>query len=109
MCLRVHQFAVGDIAHFKFHCSHKECEFVFLTDPADWEAIPYIATRLPHHGIVMRQTGQALPLIRHALCQQENALTEDDINKCAKILKLAQSDTLKGNFAAIAKHFCGAS
>jgi len=107
MGLRLHQFVVDGTAAFKFDATHKECELLYVTDPSDWEAVPFIAARLPGHGVVMQQCADALPLMRHALRQEEHTLTEVDIEECTKILELERKDTVAGNFLAIAKHFCG--
>ena len=96
--LRLHECVVDGTAIFKFSTSHKECEFVYVTDPSDWVAIPWIATRFADHGIVMQQCGDALPLVRHTLRQAEHTLTDVDIQQCTEILKLAPKDTIKGNF-----------
>ena len=105
--LRLHECVVDGTAIFKFSTSHKECEFVYFTDPSDWVAIPWIATRFADHGIVMQQCGDALPLMRHTLRQAEHTLTDVDIQQCTEIIKLAPKDTIKGNFLELAKHFCG--
>ena len=51
--LRLHPFDFDGAAHFKLHASHKTCEFLYITDVLDREAIPFAAVRLPGHGIVM--------------------------------------------------------
>ena len=105
--LRLHECVVDGSGIFKFSTSHKECEFVYVTDPSDWVAIPWIATRFADHGIVMQQCGDALPLMRHTLRQAEHTLTDVDIQQCTEILELERKDTIKGNFLELAKHFCG--
>ena len=113
ICLRLVAFEVDGASHFRFDASHKECEFVYVTDPREWDVIPYTATRLQDFGLVLQQAGDALPLMRHVLRQKEHTLTEDDIKYCANALQLIpdtepdHSDTLSGTFTAIAKHFCG--
>jgi len=107
ICLRLHQFELDGTTHFQFHASHRECEFVYVTEAVDWEAISYIPTRLADHGLAMQQDGDALPLMRHALRQPGHSLTQEDIRKCAENLTLEQSEAITGNFLALAKHFCG--
>ena len=38
-----------------------------VTDPHAWESIPFQAERHPNHGLVLRQNGEAEPLLRACL------------------------------------------
>jgi hypothetical protein len=109
MGLRLQAIDVGGILHFCFPRSGA-FEFLFVTEPMDWETIPYAACRLPKHGIVMQQSAAAMPLMQHSLREQSNSLTVDDIEKCVKHLKIETtppSNTLPDMFSALATKFCG--
>ena len=108
LALRLHMFEVDGSTFFKFPFSDAEFEFLYVVAPTDWEAIDYIATRLPGQGLVMEQVGVPMPLIRHALRQAQPALTERDINMIIKLLHLEVADdpTLQQMFDALSKHFC---
>ena len=82
--LRLHPFEVEGALHFTFHFVNAEFEFLYVVDPMDWEAIPYTATRLQGHGIVMAQSAAQMPLMRRSLRQELHSITEDDITECLK-------------------------
>ena len=108
--LRLHPFEVEGALHFTFTFDAKP-EFLYVVDPMDWEAIPYTATRLQGHGIVMRQSAAQMPLMRHSLRQELHSITEDDITECLKRLDIEltpPNNKTSDMFLALAKHFCGA-
>ena len=73
LLLQLVAFEKDGLPHFKFHISHKVCEFAYFTNPLDWEALPYTAIRLAGHGIVMQQHADGpMPLMRHCLRQRQN-------------------------------------
>ena len=106
--MRLTQFEVGGIQHFKF--TRVQLEFLYVTVPTDWEVIPYEATRLPSVGIVMAQSMAPVPLMRHALSQKLTSLTEADFERCAKSMNVETrppDHSVTETLAALAKHFCG--
>ena len=111
--LKLYQFDDNGLPHFKFHASCKVCEFAYLTDPRDWEAIPYTAIRLQGHGIVMQQHADGpMPLMRHCLRQARNPLTVDDIAKYMELLGLQlvpPHNKIGDMYLALAKHFLSAA
>ena len=111
MAMRLFSFHDAGCRHFTFHHAMRRYEFIFVTDPLDWDIVPFQAVRLPGRGIVMQQDGDPLTLIRHTLRQPEHDLSEDDLTAICKCLALepavpADSD-LDIKLQAIAKHFCG--
>ena len=111
MAMRLFSFNDAGCRHFTFHHATRRYEFIFVTDPLDWDIVPFQAVRLPGRGIVMQQDGDPLTLIRHTLRQPEHDLSEDDLTAICKCLALepavpADSD-LDIKLQAIAKHFCG--
>ena len=108
--VKLHRFEVDNVPHFEFHSSCKQCEFLYVTDPLDWEVIPFVAMRLPRHGIVLQKCANAVPLMQHALRQELHELTEDDIANCIKLLELdAVPPNIEDKFLSLAKHFCGSA
>ena len=96
--------------HFTFDYAHRRFEFIYVTDPLDWEIVPFQAVRLQGRGVVMQQNGDHLPLIRDTLCQKNHDLSEVDLVTICKCLHVqpaipAGSDP-DTTLEAIAKHFC---
>ena len=110
MGVQLSSFDDGGRQHFTFDYIHRRFEFIYVTDPLDWEIVPFQATRLPGRGVVMQQDGEHLPLIRDTLCQKDHDLSEVDLVTICKCLHVqpaipAGSDP-ETSLAAIAKHFC---
>ena len=109
--LKLHMFEVEGVQHFTFTPDYREFEIVYVTNAMDWETIPFTATRLQGHGIVMAQSAAPMPLIRYSLLQTEHPLTEDDIINCLESLKIRltpPNNKISDMLLALAKHFCGA-
>ena len=66
--LRLHTFMVEGTLHYQLKLGH-DFTCLYVIDPTDWQAIPYIAARLPGHGIVMVQSAAPMPLLRYSLSQ----------------------------------------
>ena len=102
-------------SYFTFHAD-TDFEFLYVTNPTVWEAIPYVANRLPNCGIVMSQSGKALPLIRHNLRKQQHSMTQVEIAELVQFLGIEVVQTAKKSkkspcsdmFLGLAKHFCSA-
>ena len=112
LLLQLVVFEVNGLRYFKFHISHKVCEFAYFTNPLDWEALPYTAIRLADHGIVMQQHADGpMPLMRHCLRQRQNGGMT--IHDKRKFLQLVNIQVARGNHKmaeihlALAKHFLG--
>ena len=110
MGVQLSSFDDGGRHHFTFDYTHRRFEFIYVTDPLDWEIVPFQAVRLPSRGVVMQQDGDHLPLIRDTLCQKDHDLSEVDLVKICKCLHVqpaipAGSDS-ETSLGAIAKHFC---
>jgi hypothetical protein len=104
--LKLHEINVDDTSHFHFPRSGS-FEFLFVTDPTNWETIPYAACRLPRHGIVMKQSAPAMPLMQHTLRDQSSSMTVEDIGRCVKRLKIeTSSDDLPSMLSALATKIC---
>ena len=106
-----------DIAEGRiFSFNDEPLEFLYMIDPVDWIVIPFEATRLPKHGIVMQQSADPMPLMRHTLRQPrpQHSLTDEEIAKFVKHLNLTleapspastASRPIVQMFTALAKHF----
>ena len=103
--LKLREFDVDGTWHFHFPHSGS-FEFLFVTDPTNWETIPYAACRLPKHGIVMQQSAPAMPLMQHTL-RESSSLTVEDIGQCVKLLGIkTSSNELPDMLSALSKKFC---
>ena len=76
MGVQLSSFQDGGRPHFTFDYTHRRFEFIYVTEPLDWEIVPCQAVRLRGRGVVMQQNGDHLPLIRDTLCQKDHEILE---------------------------------
>ena len=85
LALRLLECTIEGIRHFKF--IREPLAFLYIVDATEWDVIPYEATRLPGHGIVMAQSEDPIPLMRHTLRQPKHSLHEDDFQSCLEAVR----------------------
>ncbi len=110
LALRLLECTIEGVRHFKF--IREPLAFLYIVDATEWDVIPYEATRLPGHGIVMAQSEDPIPLMRHTLRQPKHSLHEDDFQSCLEAVRVELplppcSNDVSEILLGLAKHFCG--
>jgi len=79
--------------------------FDYVTDPRDWQAVPYRSVRDGHHGIVLEQCSDPEPLLRASL-RQCQVLSHDLLMSVAALLALGLGEDAprRALLEAIAAH-----
>ena len=92
---------------YSFPC--KPFQWIFVTNPLEWQVVPVVATREADRGIVMEKRGEPTPLLKHVL-MNKNSLSPMDLLKCARLLDIAGVDENSSAYVllgALGQHFEG--
>ena len=82
---RVQQAEEDNNYDYKF--TQSAIDYIHIVDPSKWQIIPYEPCRLESHGVVLKQTGQPLGLIKSSLMSAHN-FTQKDLQMFAAFNEL---------------------
>ena len=76
----------GDEADY-YSFTQYAVEYIHIVDPSKWQIIPYAACRLESHGVVLKQIGAPVGLIKSSLMGAHN-FTQADLTMFARFYEL---------------------
>ena len=90
--LRRFQQAHDDGHGYYYTFTDSAIEYIHIVDPSKWKTIPYRACRLELHGVVLKEIGAGVGLIKSSL-MSSHKFTQKDLQMFAALYELDGKDS----------------